>query len=165
MARAFNDTDGDGAVTRAELAARDAAVFSRIDRNDDGAATAADFGRGCPHGAGATTRGRRPKAPASPMTARPEAKRPAPFHLFQKYPRGGPGGGRPPGGRPQARRRPAPHRSRDKHAVPGRTGAPSARPAPLHLFQDILGGGRGAEGPPAAGHRRAAGPPFPRAKG
>ncbi len=44
MSRAFNDTDANNEVTRAEFDARSPAFFKMIDRNGDGLVTAADFG-------------------------------------------------------------------------------------------------------------------------
>ncbi|WP_377508519.1 EF-hand domain-containing protein [Octadecabacter sp. R77987] len=43
---AYNDADGDGAVTRAEFAAGSAGWFEIMDMNGDGSITADDFGRG-----------------------------------------------------------------------------------------------------------------------
>lgn len=44
MDRAFNDTDKDGAVTRAEFDTQSATFFKMIDRDGDGMVTPADFG-------------------------------------------------------------------------------------------------------------------------
>lgn len=46
MARAFNDTNSDGAVGRDEFLARTAAWLQMMDRDGDGAVTKGDFGRG-----------------------------------------------------------------------------------------------------------------------
>ncbi len=45
MTMAFNDADGDGAVTRAEFAAGSDGWFSMMDKNADGLISAEDFGR------------------------------------------------------------------------------------------------------------------------
>lgn len=45
MTRDFNDTDGDGAVSRAEFIARAADWLVMMDRDQSGDITAADFGR------------------------------------------------------------------------------------------------------------------------
>ncbi len=44
MALAFNDVDGDGAVTRAEFEARTPDFLARMDRDGDGVITRGDFG-------------------------------------------------------------------------------------------------------------------------
>lgn len=44
MTMAFNDTDGDGMVTREEFVAGSAGWFAMLDRNGDEAVTAEDFG-------------------------------------------------------------------------------------------------------------------------
>jgi len=46
MQLAFNDADGDGAVSRDEFLARTPDWFAMMDRNADGQITAADFGPG-----------------------------------------------------------------------------------------------------------------------
>jgi len=45
MTRAFNDTDGDGEVSREEFLAHGPDWFAILDRNGDGGVTSADFGR------------------------------------------------------------------------------------------------------------------------
>lgn len=45
MSLAFNDTDGNGSVTRDEFIGRVPAWFAQMDRNNDGVITTADFGR------------------------------------------------------------------------------------------------------------------------
>ena len=45
MMRSFNDTDGNGTVSREEFTSHTAAWFERMDRNGDGVVTTADFGR------------------------------------------------------------------------------------------------------------------------
>lgn len=45
MTLAFNDTDGDGVVSKDEFLARTADWFTMMDRNGDGKVTAEDFGR------------------------------------------------------------------------------------------------------------------------
>lgn len=45
MTLSFNDTDGDGAVTRAEFLAHSADWMALLDRDGDGQVTSADFGR------------------------------------------------------------------------------------------------------------------------
>ncbi len=45
MTLAFNDTDGNGAVSREEFLARSADWLALLDRNGDGSVTSADFGR------------------------------------------------------------------------------------------------------------------------
>lgn len=44
MTPVFNDTDGDGTVTKEEFAAATEGLFAAIDRNGDGVMTSADFG-------------------------------------------------------------------------------------------------------------------------
>lgn len=44
MALAFNDTDGNGAVSREEFIGKAPEWFAKMDRNGDGAITTADFG-------------------------------------------------------------------------------------------------------------------------
>lgn len=44
MTMAFNDTDGDGIVTRDEFIAGSAGWFAMLDQNEDGSVTADDFG-------------------------------------------------------------------------------------------------------------------------
>ncbi|KAF0174313.1 MAG: EF hand domain-containing protein [Rhodobacteraceae bacterium] len=44
MMRAFNDTDGDGLVSRDEFMAKTADWFAKMDRNGDGNVTVDDFG-------------------------------------------------------------------------------------------------------------------------
>lgn len=46
MARAFNDVDGDGLVSRDEFMARVPDWFAMMDRNGDGAVSVDDFGKG-----------------------------------------------------------------------------------------------------------------------
>ena len=46
MMREFTDANGDGDVTRAEFMAAVPAWFARMDKNDDGAVTNDDFGKG-----------------------------------------------------------------------------------------------------------------------
>lgn len=46
MMRAFNDTDGDGFVSRDEFMAKTPAWIAMMDRNADGTVTADDFGPG-----------------------------------------------------------------------------------------------------------------------
>lgn len=46
MQRAFNDTDGDGLVSRDEFMARVPDWFAMMDSDGDGAVTTEDFGRG-----------------------------------------------------------------------------------------------------------------------
>jgi Ca2+-binding EF-hand superfamily protein len=46
MQRAFNDTDGDGLVARAEFMARVPDWFAMMDSNGDGGVTTDDFGPG-----------------------------------------------------------------------------------------------------------------------
>lgn len=45
MQRAFNDTDGDGAVSKAEFAQNSEAWFAMVDKSGDGIVTTDDFGR------------------------------------------------------------------------------------------------------------------------
>lgn len=45
MMRAFNDTDGDGFVSRDEFIGRTAAWITQMDRNGDGQVSTDDFGR------------------------------------------------------------------------------------------------------------------------
>jgi Ca2+-binding EF-hand superfamily protein len=45
MMRGFNDSDGDGRVSREEFTGRTAAWFTMMDRDGDGSVTEADFGR------------------------------------------------------------------------------------------------------------------------
>jgi hypothetical protein len=45
MTAPFNDTNGDGTVTKEEFTAATEALFAAIDRNGDGMMTSADFGR------------------------------------------------------------------------------------------------------------------------
>lgn len=45
MTLVFNDTDGDGAVSREEFIGKSGAWFAILDRNRDGEVTAEDFGR------------------------------------------------------------------------------------------------------------------------
>jgi hypothetical protein len=45
MMRGFNDSDGDGRVSREEFRGRTAAWFTMMDRDGDGSVTEADFGR------------------------------------------------------------------------------------------------------------------------
>ncbi len=52
MARALNDTDGNGTVTKAEFETGSATWFARLDRSGDGRVTADDFGMGQGQGHG-----------------------------------------------------------------------------------------------------------------
>jgi hypothetical protein len=45
MTPAFNDTDGNGTVTKDEFTAATEGLFTAIDRNGDGVMTSADFGK------------------------------------------------------------------------------------------------------------------------
>lgn len=45
MDRAFNDLDGDGAVSKAEFSARSVDFFGMLDRTKDGKITTGDFGQ------------------------------------------------------------------------------------------------------------------------
>lgn len=45
MSFAFNDSNGDGVITKDEFVAATVQVFAALDRNRDGALTMADFGR------------------------------------------------------------------------------------------------------------------------
>ncbi|MBU2991842.1 EF-hand domain-containing protein [Octadecabacter sp. 1_MG-2023] len=46
MTLTFNDTDGDGNVTREEFVAGSTGWFAMLDKNEDGSVTSADFGPG-----------------------------------------------------------------------------------------------------------------------